>query len=88
MFMNHVLEDVNSVTGSNMRNILLQTDKFNIDEVRKKEIMEIPYHQSNEMLKWRDQLVSELIDIREGALVLENLDNENIDELLNTLCSL
>ena len=88
MFMNHVLEDVNSVTGSNMRNILLQTDKLNIVEVRKKEIMEIPYHQSNEMLKWRDQLVSELIDIREGALVLENLDNENIEELLNTLCTL
>ena len=49
--------------------------------------MKIPYHESNEKLMWRDHIVLELMDIKEGALVVDNLDHKNIDELLNHLCT-
>ena len=86
MLLNHILDDVNSITGNNIRKILLMTDKFTIDDVRKCDIMKIPYHSTENYLDWKLKILTEIIDIKEGCLDIEDFDISYLNAILEYLC--
>ena len=62
------------------------TDKFTSDDVRKSDIMKIPYHSTENYLDWKLKILTEIIDIKEGCLDIEDFDISYLNEILEYLC--
>ena len=86
MLLSHIMDDVNSTTGSNIRKILLMTDKFRVDDLRKCDIMRIPYHSTDNYSDWKVKMLKEIIDIKEGYLDIQNFDTTYLNEIIEYLC--
>ena len=80
--------DVRTVTGSNLRNILLLTNEMQVDKLRPTMVDNISYKQIDESQMWRVPLVLEILDIQHGV---KNLGGEWTDEelkqILTTACT-
>ena len=80
--------DVRSVTGSNLRNILMMTSLINVNDLHPNVMNNIKYHIIENTQMWRVGLISEVIDIKYG-----NLRNPNgwtdldLDEILYISCT-
>ena len=74
-------------TGSNLRNILLMTTKDDISELVPSDIHEMLYIPVAKHEEWRIEMVKELIDVKYGESVIENLSNTEIEELLEDICT-
>ena len=59
-----IKNDVRSTTGSNLRNILLLTDKSNIEDLRKDHIREIKYHNVDPTNEWKIGFIKEITDVK------------------------
>ena len=60
--LNYVKHDVKSVTGSNLRNILLLTDKDTVEEINSIDIKKLKYHQVTKENDWKIELLREIIE--------------------------
>ena len=70
--------DASSTTGSNLRNILLLTDKYRVDEVTTQDIDNLVYAEAKPEDEWRVSLVQEIIDVKAGQSNIENLSVEKL----------
>ena len=61
--------DVRTVTGQNLRNILLLTNKLHVDQLDPSIVSTLEYHKKDEQETWRTSLVKELVDLKHGDLV-------------------
>ena len=52
-----IRRDVRSTTGSNLRQILLQTKKAHVEHLKSSDIMEIKYHPIKEEDKWKTGVI-------------------------------
>ena len=86
MLLNLVAKDTRSTTGSNLRKILLLTNKCSISELMKKDVYALTYHPLNEEDIWRANLVSELIDEQEGILEVQEFSIEELTDIIQFLC--
>ena len=82
-----IRRDVQSVTGNNLRKMMMMTGKSDIedlcaDDISKAEYAPIPLDE-----KWRIDLLDELIDVKYGNSKVENLNNDEIDDLIQFVCS-
>ena len=83
-FLEKIADDVRTITGSNLRNIMLDTGKVTIASIDvKKTDVHVPVPGDE---TWRINIVKELIDTLNSDLYIENLEMQNVGELLNTLC--
>ena len=82
----HISQDVRSTTGKNLRNILLQTDKACVHELLKNDVKDIEYHPVPTKEKWKVDVLKELIENRDGSLVIEGFDDEELSQMINYLC--
>ena len=82
-----IKHDVQSTTGSNLRNILLLTDKNNIDDLCKDDIKKLHYHQIEDQDSWKVNFIHEITDVKFNLLEVENFLNEDLDEILSVLCT-
>ena len=81
--------DARTVTGQNLRNILLLTDKLHVDQLNQSVVSDIKYHEIEPNDLWRINIVKEIIDIKHGNLVKpDGWTEEELDTMLNTACSL
>ena len=81
-------DDVRTTTGSNLRNILLLTDKLHVDELHPGIVDNIKYHQIEQEEMWRISMVKELIDLNHGDMILpEGWSAEDLDMILNFVCA-
>ena len=89
--LNTVSKDVRSVTGSNMRTLLLRTGvqavpgKTLLSSIRVKRLFEVP-----EGEEWRVPLLHSLLQIRSGSFKLEfddDDDTEIVDGVLSHVCT-
>ena len=87
MLLNHVKRDVRSTTGSNLRNILLLTDKDDISELSKADGADIRYHPLETTEKWKSLVLSDLIDVRDGSLQIEVFSSEEVQDLIDIICT-
>ena len=80
--------DVRTVTGSNLRNILLLTNETQVDRLRPNMVNDISYNQIEESQKWRISLVLELLDIQHGVKDLAGeWSEEEMKQILNLVCT-
>ena len=84
--LNSICQDTSSTTGSNLRNILLRTNKLNINELVPSDAIGVEYHPIDINEKWRVPFISEIIETKHKQLEISNLSDNDLDEMLNFLC--
>ena len=84
--LNLIYQDTRSTTGSNLRNILLKTNKSHIDELVPSDAEGIEYHPICIEEKWKVQFISEIIETKHKQLEISNLEDDDLDKMLTFLC--
>ena len=87
LLLSQISHDVRSVTGKNMRNILLQTDKYDVDELKKSDVSGIKYFPIDPEDRWKASLVIEVIDARDSKLHLNGFSDEEMSSLIQFICT-
>ena len=86
MFLSHIMSDVRSTTGLNLRNILLQTNKLSVDELKKDDTSIIKYHPTLADDKWKETLILEILDVRDNQLEVDGFSYEELNEIVEHIC--
>jgi len=84
---NTIKEDTQSVTGNNLRRIMLLVNKNCVDELNASDANNIVYAKIPENEEWRVELVKEITDIKFGEKHLDNFPQEELNELLKYACT-
>ena len=80
--------DVRTTTGSNLRNILLQTNLLNVDELHPGTADLIRYKEILEIDKWRIPIIREIIDMKCGDIdPPEGWTIAELQEILDLVCT-
>ena len=80
--------DVRTITGSNLRNILLKTDLLNVDDLHPGITQQIKYKEINKLDLWRIPMIKELIDIKCGDnLPPDGWTSDELQEILDFVCT-
>ena len=80
--------DVRTTTGSNVRNILLQTNLLNVDELHPGTADLIRYKEILEIDKWRIPIIREIIDMKCGDMdPPEGWTIDELQEILDLVCN-
>ena len=82
-----IKHDVRSTTGSNLRNILLMTNKSTINDVTKEDIKTLKYKECEPENAWKIVMVKELVEVRNNQLRVKIFENDELDEILTFLCT-
>ena len=82
-----IKRDANSTTGSNLRNFLMLTNKNDIDELTALDIEDIKYNEIEENDKWKVAMIREITDIKFKQIELENFSIEELNEILDHICT-
>ena len=81
-----ISHDARSITGSNLRNILLLTKKSSIPELVPDDIAEMKYHEIPDNENWKISIIKELIEVKNRTLEVETFRMAEIDQVLEYLC--
>ena len=80
--------DVRTTTGCNLRNILLLTNKLQIDDLDLRVAEKIDYHLIDDKDEWRIPVVKELMEIKHGSILPpEGWTKEELDVILKHVCT-
>ena len=82
-----ICRDVQSVTGKNLRHILLQVYKDDISDLVKCDAEYLIYRAADDDDRNKIKMILELVDVKNDVLNLENLLAEEVDDILVVLCS-
>ena len=82
-----IKNDTRSTTGSNLRNILLLTDKDNIDELTKDDVSTLKYKKVDDNNAWKIKMIKEITDVKFNKLDVENFTKDELEEILSFLCT-
>ena len=74
-----------SVTGSNLRNILLISTKDDLSQLTRSDIKNMEYMPVPEQSEWKINMLSELINVKWGEAVIEGFEAEQIDALIEEI---
>ena len=79
--------DVRSVTGSNLRNIMLLVGKKKVEEVRTEDWNDIVYFKQKDADKWKSSLIWEIIDTKAGVADIPCFDFHELELILHNVCT-
>ena len=82
-----IRQDVRSTTGSNLRNILLKTDKTSISDLVPNDAFKIEYQPINDEDKWRLPFIEDIIETKNDQTMVENIDENDLEDMLDVLCT-
>ena len=82
-----IRNDARSTTGSNLRNILLLTRKYDNTKLVPLDVLGIQYEPILDDNKWKIDMTMELIDVKWGEAGIENLSTAEINEVLEHICT-
>ena len=82
-----VKNDCQSVTGSNLRNIMLLVGKTSIVDLCAEDSCRIEYHEIQEEEVWRVSLANEMIDALWGENVVEGFSRDELGYILSYACA-
>ena len=91
--LNLIKNNTNTITGSNIKEILNVTNRTNIFEVKLSDIKKLKFYEIPEEERWRIDILKELTNIRMKNLEL-NFDNEvelnkdEIDDMLSSIATM
>ena len=81
-----ILLDTRSTTGSNLRNILLKTDRPHVYELVPNDVLELKYHPIEEKEIWRLPIIQELIEAKQHQFDIFQFTDAEVEEMLYFLC--
>ena len=87
MLMEVAKKDVRSITGSNYRNIMLLMGKCSVEDVKKVDIDKIDYFPLDENETWKVNCIKEILEARESILEIQGFNPDELEEMLNFLCT-
>ena len=87
LLLNIVKHDTRSTTGSNLRNILLLTGKHKIEDLNDSDVNNYCYAPVESEDLWKINMVREIIDVKAGQQNVDNFSEEELEEILNFLCT-
>ena len=76
---NVVKHDCQSVTGSNLRNIMLMVDKNRITDLDVDDASKISYHEIPQEELWRVDLVNQLVDAMWGECTVDGFSRDELE---------
>ena len=82
-----IKRDTRSVTGSNLRNIMLLTEKDTIEEINGSEIDKLKYHELNDEETWKVDMILELTDVKFKQATIEGFTDDELEEILEFVCT-
>ena len=82
-----IKHDVRSTTGSNLRNILLLTDKPSVEDVTRDDLRKLEYAPIDKEDKWKVKFIKEITDIKFNKLIVEDFTTEELEDILEYLCT-
>ena len=82
-----VKDDTQSVTGNNLRKTMLLLNKASIEDLKPNDTNEIEYRQIPETERWKLDMVKEITDIKFGVQTLESFPHEELDIILDHICT-
>ena len=74
--------DSQSVTGSNLRNIMLLVDKSRIDDLCVEDSFNVKYHPIPQEELWRVGLINQTVDALWGVNTVEGFTREELSYIL------
>ena len=80
-------KDVRSVTGSNYRNIMLLLGKYSVEDIDKLDADKIDYFSMDENDSWKVECIREIVEAKEGVFEIQGFNPEELDDMLNFLCT-
>ena len=78
--------DTQSVTGFNLRKIMLLLEKTSIDELKPSDANEAKYFPVPDSENWKIDLINEITDIKFGIMSLNDFPHDELDEILKQIC--
>ena len=85
--LNTIKLDVRSTTGSNLRNILLLTNKSNIDKLELLDFKCVNYHPIKKEDDWKPGIILEITDVKFNQLEVDGFSFEELEEILDYVCT-
>ena len=82
-----IIQDTGSTTGSNLRNILLNTDKTDVRELCPQDAFKFKYHQIPQEERWRLPFIQDIIEAKNGQMSISNMMDSDLDDILSALCT-
>ena len=79
----NILQDTRSTTGSNLRNILLLTQKTNNQGLEPNDAINLKYKQISDEEKWKISMIKELIEVKNQNLDVDNFRNQELKKCWN-----
>ena len=79
--------DVRTTTGRNLRYLMISLGKRSVDEIRAEDIDSLEYNPIQEDQSWRVSIVKELIDVREKECEVQGFTDEELEEIINHVCT-
>ena len=76
--------DVRTVTGSNMRRIMMISGRQTIDDIQDAEVQ---YHPVPDSEAWRVDFVKELVELQHGNLEVVGMLKTELDQIMSYLCT-
>ena len=83
----NVKYDCQSVTGSNLRNIMLLVRKDSILDLVPEDALKVSYNEIPEEETWRLSFVNEITDVKFGEANIEGFTIEELNIILNNICT-
>ena len=83
----YVKSDARSITGSNVRNIVLLTEKYAIEDISKHDLKELKFHEIAIEDEWKVNFIKEITEIKSNQLGLNEFTSEELNDILRYLCT-
>ena len=84
--LNVIKYDTQSVTGKNLREIMLLVDKCEVSDVTPDDLLKIKYKSIPENEEWRIPLLNELIEVKMDKYQVKGFSEDEIQHILNNIC--
>ena len=82
-----VKDDTQSVTGNNLRKIMILLNKNTIDELKPTDSSEIEFMPIPETELWKLDMVREITDVKFGVKALDDFPHDELQMLLEHICT-
>ena len=79
--------DVRSTTGSNLREIMHLLNKDSINDLSKSDVNTLVFSPVPKNEEWRIGFLKELLDIRSNDIVLDSFSKDEIDDMIQFVCT-
>ena len=86
LLFNTIKLSVRSTTGHNLRAIMMETNKVNIDRLDDIRGGDIEYHPVKNDDRWKVSVIKECIDVKFGRLDVDGFSADELEEICYYLC--